>query len=102
MTLTAVRPPARFGSIKIKNNFVYYFRKNPLLTKDGSTVVFVFEPEIFNYLKNDKTYLERDPFEKLARKKILKHINIRILQCMDTKRDKDLLDQIIKNKKYKI
>ena len=42
MTLTAVRPPARFGSIKIKNNFVYYFKENPLLTKDGSTVVFLY------------------------------------------------------------
>ena len=64
---------------------------------------FVFEPEIFNYLKNDKTYLERDPFEKLAKKKNIKaYKHPGFWQCMDTKRDKDLLDQIIKNKKYKI
>ena len=37
--------------------------------------IFVFEPEIFKYLKNDSTYLERDPFEKLAKKKKLKHSN---------------------------
>ena len=63
---------------------------------------FVFEPEIFNYLKNDKTYLERDPFEKLAKKNIKAYKHPGSWQCMDTKRDKDLLDQIIKNKKYKI
>ena len=43
----------------------------------------------------------RDPFEKLAEEKYSR-INISDWQCMDTKRDKDLLDQIIKNKKYKI
>ena len=42
MTLTAVRPPARFGSIKIKIILYIILRKNPLLTKDGSTWFFVF------------------------------------------------------------
>ena len=58
---------------------------------------FCFEPEIFKYLKNDSTYLERDPFEKLAKKiKAFKYNGF--WQCMDTKRDKDLLDKIIKEK----
>ena len=104
MTLTAVRPPARFGSIKIKNNFVYYFKEKSSVDEGWiNGGFFVFEPEIFNYLKNDKTYLERDPFEKLAKKKNIKaYKHPGFWQCMDTKRDKDLLDQIIKNKKYKI
>jgi len=47
--------------------------------------------------------LERDPFEKLAKKKNIKaYKHTGFWQCMDTKRDKDLLDKIIKNKKYKI
>lgn len=104
MTLTAVRPPARFGSIKIKNNFVHYFKEKSSLDEGWiNGGFFVFEPEIFNYLKNDTTYLERDPFEKLAKKKNIKaYKHPGFWQCMDTKRDKDLLDQIIKNKKYKI
>lgn len=104
MTLTAVRPPARFGSIKIKNNFVYYFKEKSSVDEGWiNGGFFVFEPEIFNYLKNDKTYLERDPFEKLAKKKNIKaYKHSGFWQCMDTKRDKDLLDKIIKNKKYKI
>ena len=104
MTLTAVRPPARFGSIKIKNNFVHYFKEKSSVDEGWiNGGFFVFEPEIFNYLKNDKTYLERDPFEKLAKKKNIKaYKHPGFWQCMDTKRDKDLLDQIIKNKKYKI
>ena len=104
MTLTAVRPPARFGSIKIKNNFVYYFKEKSSVDEGWiNGGFFVFEPEIFNYLKNDTTYLERDPFEKLAKKKNIKaYKHPGFWQCMDTKRDKDLLDQIIKNKKYKI
>ena len=104
MTLTAVRPPARFGSIKIKNNFVHYFKEKSSVDEGWiNGGFFVFEPEIFNYLKNDTTYLERDPFEKLAKKKNIKaYKHPGFWQCMDTKRDKDLLDQIIKNKKYKI
>lgn len=104
MTLTAVRPPARFGSIKIMNNFVYYFKEKSSVDEGWiNGGFFVFEPEIFNYLKNDKTYLEREPFEKLAKKKNIKaYKHSGFWQCMDTKRDKELLDQIIKNKKYKI
>ena len=104
MTLTAVRPPARFGTIKIKNNSVYYFKEKSSVDEGWiNGGFFVFEPEIFHYLKNDNTYLERDPFEKLAKKKNIKaYKHTGFWQCMDTKRDKDLLDKIIKNKNFKI
>ena len=53
VTLTAVRPPARFGSIKIKNNFVYYFKEKSSVDEGWiNGGFFVFEPEIFQYLKN--------------------------------------------------
>ena len=103
-TITAVRPPARFGSIKIKKNNVYYFKEKSSVDEGWiNGGFFVFEPEIFKYLKNDSTYLERDPFEKLAKKKKIKAFKYKgFWQCMDTKRDKDLLDKIIKEKRYDI
>ena len=56
---------------------------------------FVIEPEFFNYIDDDDTYLEREPLEKAAKKKQLfayKHHGF--WQCMDTKRDKDNLEKI--------
>ena len=58
---------------------------------------FVFEPEIFKFLKNDKTLLEKDPMEKLSRKRKLgafKHYDF--WQCMDTARDKEILEKSLK------
>jgi len=63
----------------------------------------VIEPKIFKYIKNDSTYLEREPFEKLAKQKNIKAYKHKgFWQCMDTKRDKDLLDKLIKEKKIRI
>ena len=63
----------------------------------------MIEPKIFKYIKNDNTYLEREPFEKLAKRKSIKAFkHVGFWQCMDTKRDKVLLDKIIKKKKFKI
>jgi glucose-1-phosphate cytidylyltransferase len=63
---------------------------------------FVMEPEFLGYIKSDKTYLEREPLENATRKKQLaafKHEDF--WQCMDTKRDKDILEKTLKQKKYK-
>ena len=55
MTLTAVRPPARFGAIKIKGNKVTVFREKSSLDEGWiNGGFFVMEKEIFKYLKNDK------------------------------------------------
>ena len=101
-TLTAVRPPARFGVIKIKNNFVEVFReKNNLDEGWINGGFFVVEPEFLNYIKNDKTYLEREPFEKITKNKqfiAFKHKGF--WQCMDTLRDKEILEKKIKNKEH--
>ena len=104
MTLTAVRPIARFGSIKIKGDYVYYFKEKSSVDEGWiNGGFFVIEPKIFKYIKNDKTHLEIEPFEKLTKKKNIKAFKHKgFWQCMDTKRDKDLLDKIIKEKKFKI
>tara|TARA_B110000003_G_scaffold272312_1_gene307943 strand:+ start:345 stop:1037 length:693 start_codon:yes stop_codon:yes gene_type:complete len=104
MTLTAVRPPARFGTIKIKDDYIYYFKEKSSVDEGWiNGGFFVIEPKIFKYIKDDRVYLEREPFEKLAKQKNIKAYKHKgFWQCMDTKRDKDLLDKLIKEKKIKI
>ena len=101
VTLTAVRPPARFGNLKIKGNNVKYFREK-LNTDEGwiNGGFFVMEPGFLKYIKNDKSYLEKEPLEKLAKKKQLiafKHKHF--WQCMDTLRDKRYLNNLWLSKK---
>tara|TARA_B100001121_G_C18558630_1_gene559216 strand:+ start:237 stop:926 length:690 start_codon:yes stop_codon:yes gene_type:complete len=97
-TLTAVRPPARFGAIKIKGNKIKYFKEKSKLDEGWiNGGFFVFENKIFNYLKGDKTYLERDPLQIISKKGELhayKHNGF--WQCMDTLRDKEILEKELK------
>ena len=97
-TLTAVRPPARFGVIKIKKNKVTYFKEKSSLDEGWiNGGFFVFEPEIFEYIKSDSTILENEPLSVLGKKKKLnafKHYSF--WQCMDTIRDKEILEKKIK------
>tara|TARA_B110000967_G_C18724088_1_gene479188 strand:+ start:233 stop:925 length:693 start_codon:yes stop_codon:yes gene_type:complete len=102
VTLTAARPPARFGAIKILGNKVKYFKEKSKL--DAGWInggFFVMQPEFLNYIKNDQTFLEREPMELLTKKNQLvafKHDDF--WQCMDTKRDMDNLNIILKNNNY--
>jgi glucose-1-phosphate cytidylyltransferase len=102
-TLTAVRPPARFGAIKLKGKYVSYFKEKAKLDEGWiNGGFFVIEPKFLDYIKNDATYLEREPLEKISKIKQLsafKHEGF--WQCMDTKRDKDKLNKIFKDKKVK-
>lgn len=102
VTLTAVRPPARFGAIKIKGNQVNYFKEKSKLDEGWiNGGFFVIEPEFLKYIKNDQTFLEKEPLEKVAKKKQLmafKHTDF--WQCMDTKRDKENLEKIINKIKF--
>ena len=98
VTLTAVRPPARFGAIKINDGKVSVFREKSALDEGWiNGGFFVCEPEIFNYLKNDKTILESEPLKNLGKKKKLfafKHT--KLWYCMDTLRDKKILEKRLK------
>ena len=101
MTLTAVRPPARFGAIKIKGNSVKYFKEKSTLDEGWiNGGFFVMEPEVFKYIKNDKTYLERSPMESIANQgELIAYKHYGFWQCMDTLRDKEILEKKYKNKK---
>ena len=101
ITLTAVRPPARFGVIKIKGKIVKYFReKNTLDAGWINGGFFVMEPKFINYIKNDKIFLEQEPFKAATKKKqLLAFRHEGFWQCMDTLRDKKVLENKIKEKK---
>jgi len=103
VTLTAVRPPARFGALKLKGRYVNYFKEKSRLDEGWiNGGFFVMEPEFLKLIKNDNTYLEREPLEKVTKKRQLvafRHAGF--WQCMDTKRDKDKLNKILNSKKNK-
>ena len=103
VTLTAVRPPARFGVLKLKGNYVDYFKEKAKLDEGWiNGGFFVIEPEFFKFIKKDGTYLEREPLEQVTKKRQLAAFRHQgFWQCMDTKRDKDKLEKIIKQKKIK-
>lgn len=100
VTLTAVRPPARFGGIKISGSKVKYFKEKSRLDEGWiNGGFFVMEPKIFKFLKNENTVLERSPLENISKRKKLgafKHQGF--WQCMDTKRDKDFLEKVLRRK----
>ena len=102
-TITAVRPPARFGALKLKGQYVSYFKEKSKLDEGWiNGGFFVMEPEFLKFIKNDNTYLEREPLEKVTKKKQLAAYRYDgFWQCMDTKRDIDKLNKILSKKKIK-
>ncbi len=100
VTLTAVRPPARFGAIKFSGNNVKTFKEKDKMDEGWiNGGFFVMEPKFLNLIKNDQTFLEKGPLEKASTQNQLvafKHKGF--WQCMDSKRDKDKLEKILQNK----
>jgi glucose-1-phosphate cytidylyltransferase len=95
-TVTAVRPPVRFGELSLEGDRVISFEEKPQ-AREGwiNGGFFVFEPEIFDYIKNDSVMLEREPLEKLAQKGELRAFRHHgYWQCMDTLRDKHALEEL--------
>lgn len=95
-TVTAVRPPARFGGLVFDGPLVSQFTEKPQAGEGWINGGFlVFEPEIFNYIGGDSNSLEVDLLERLAAEQQLaayKHYDF--WQCMDTLRDKKLLEKM--------
>jgi glucose-1-phosphate cytidylyltransferase len=95
-TVTAVRPPARFGDLQIGDGRVTSFAEKPQ-TGEGwiNGGFFVFEPAIFDYIANDETILERTPLEKLAQDgQLMAYQHAGYWQSMDTLRDKNALEAV--------
>ena len=93
-TVTAVRPPARFGGLVFEGDLVTEFTEKPQIGEGWINGGFmVLEPEIFDYVAGDETVLERDVLELLARgRQLAAYRHEGFWQCMDTLRDKRLLD----------
>ena len=102
ITLTAVRPPARFGAIKLVGNYAKTFKEKSRLDEGWiNGGYFVIEPKFLQFIKNDSTYLEKEPLETAAKKKqLLAFRHNGFWQCMDTKRDKDNLEKFFKEGKF--
>jgi glucose-1-phosphate cytidylyltransferase len=95
-TLTAIRPPGRFGVLQLQDDQTIssFLEKPPGNGGHINGGFFVFEPDLFDYLKDDTTVLERAPLESLAKKGQLnafKHEGF--WYAMDTLRDKNYLEE---------
>ena len=100
VTVTGVRPPARFGELTInKYNEVIEFKEKPNIQEGWiNGGFFVIEPEFLNYIKDDSSILEKDPLEKVARSnELIAFLHEGFWHCIDTKRDKDNLEELIKS-----
>ena len=102
VTVTGVRPPARFGELTInETNEVLEFKEKPN-THAGwiNGGFFVIEPEFFNYIEDDNTILEKEPLEQAAKNnQLMAFLHDGFWHCIDTKRDKDNLEEFMKTDK---
>ena len=96
VTLTAVRPPGRFGALKLNGKRVSYFKEKSRLDEGWiNGGFFVMEPEFIKFIKNDNTFLEREPLERITKKRqLIAFRHTGFWKCMDTKRDRDELEDI--------
>ena len=92
-TVTAVRPPARFGSLTFNGDNVVGFAEKPQAGEGWiNGGYFVFEPGVADYIAGDETYLEREPLEQLAKDgQLVAFRHSGFWQPMDTKRDLQML-----------
>jgi glucose-1-phosphate cytidylyltransferase len=99
-TMTIVRPPVRFGEVKMKGKLVSNFKEKPQIRDSWiNGGFFVFSKDIFKFLRKENEMLEKKPLEKLSKKKqIIGFRHLGFWQCMDTPRDKEYLIKLIKNK----
>ena len=95
VTVTAVHPGARFGELEMQEELVVSFQEKPQIGQGWiNGGYFVIEPEFFDLIQEDRTILEREPLEKvpqLGELMAFKHEGF--WQCMDTKRDRDNLEE---------
>jgi len=96
VTVSAVHPAARFGELEIENEQVISFQEKPQIGNGWiNGGYFVIEPEFFDLISGDSTILEREPLEKVAQMgELMAYQHEGYWQCMDTKRDKETLEEL--------
>lgn len=99
-TVTAVRPPARFGRLELEGDRVTSFVEKPQMSEGWiNGGFFVLEPKVFDYISDDHVMFEQTPLEKLAQENQLaafRHNDF--WQCVDTIRDLRLLNDMWQHK----
>ena len=93
-TLTAVRPPARYGRLTLDGDRVALFEEKPQLGEGWiNGAFFVLEPGVFDYIEDDHTQWEKEPLERLAADdQLMAYKHTSFWQCMDTLREKHILE----------
>jgi glucose-1-phosphate cytidylyltransferase len=101
-TVTAVRPPARFGEIVLNRDLVTSFKEKPQISKGWiNGGFFVLEPIFLKYISNKNSVLEKEPLEKIVKLQQLsafKHKHF--WQCVDTRRDIESLENLYKKNNF--
>jgi glucose-1-phosphate cytidylyltransferase len=95
-TMTAVRPPARYGHLQTEGDQIVAFTEKPQIGEGWiNGAFFVLEPEVFDYIDGDDTPWEREPLEALAKDgQLMAYRHHGYWQCMDTVREKHLLEEL--------
>ena len=96
VTVTAVRPMARFGELEMDGDRVANFQEKPQLHEGWiNGGFFVIEPGFFDLIEGDATLLEREPLEKVTKAgELMAYRHDGFWYCMDTKRDHELLESL--------
>jgi glucose-1-phosphate cytidylyltransferase len=94
-TVTAVHPPARFGQLEMDGDRVSAFSEKPIDQGWINGAFFVLEPAVFDLIDDDDTLFEKEPMERLAAAgQLMAYRHEGFWQCMDTMRDKKLLEDL--------
>lgn len=95
-TITAVRPPARFGGLEFEKDLVKHFIEKPQIGEGWiNGGFFVLEPKVLEYIENSEVMFEQEPLEKLAKdRQLVAYRHSDFWQCMDTLRDVRLLNEL--------
>ncbi|HEY8470949.1 MAG TPA: glucose-1-phosphate cytidylyltransferase [Longimicrobiales bacterium] len=95
-TVTAVRPPARYGRLRIEGDQVVEFSEKPQMEEGWiNGAFFVLEPGVLDYIDGDYTMFEHAPLERLARDgQLMAYKHEGFWQCMDTLREKQILEEL--------
>lgn len=95
-TLTAVRPPARYGHLVFDGDRIAQFDEKPQIGEGWiNGAFFVLEPGVFDYIEGDDTQWEREPMERLAADgQLMAYKHTSFWQCMDTLREKHILEML--------
>jgi glucose-1-phosphate cytidylyltransferase len=99
VTVSAVRPAARFGELEISGDQVKSFKEKPQLHEGWiNGGYFIFEPAFFDIIDGDETLLEREPLERATNAgELMAYRHDGFWHCMDTKRDHELLESLWAN-----